>query len=749
MAALKKKEEKPKKAKKVDNKVDDKPSESDERLRKCGDMVDSWFNYFNEHLERARNLLQFLYVDGWDQEVRRQREAAQRPTLTFNKIVPIVRSILGEQRINSAQLTVRACDKNTPQEWVDWRNDHLRYVAYKSESDVAYQTAFKNALEVGWGAIEVDIEYESRNTLNQCMLVKAIYDYQVAFFDPAATESNKSDGDFCGKYWIISKDDFKRKWPDVENPQSMGNTYYFQWQTDDTVTVCDLYYKDYFKKTLVRLSNGREMELSEAKELLDEQQDILDRMSEEELFNAELLGMEALEIVEQDTIMDFKIKKVRMVQNAILEESDWPGNILPIVYVEGDSTVVDGERIPLPFILEAVDSQKLVNYYGSEIAYSILNARREQFMATPQQTAGFEQIWRQPQNVQGVLYYNPDMRTGNQPPVQIAPPVFNAGLLQAQQDTTMQISQTLGRYEESRGEESNAQSGIAINSRKHASNLAVNVYDDNLNRAICQIGKIQMDLMPKLYKDQRDINLRDAEGKLSTITINKPKEGFNFGKDDEDFDIEMENPVDKGEYNIEVRVDGSYDAQRAEALETYLKFVQMYPPMAPLIPDLIAESSGLETANKLMERAKTILPPDIKAMEDGLPPPPPQPNPMQQMEQQKMQLEMKGMALKEQELQQNVMLKQAQIQIDEKKLFNENMKMQLDAQQYGLDAQVAETKAIADIQTTKVKADAEIKKSSINLATAHVVHHTKRADNIHKARMSATKANQQQRDNDK
>ena len=187
----------------------DKKSE-DEELKEYMLNVNSWYGYYNEHIDRARNFKTFLYVDQWEVEVRKAREALSKPTMQFNKLVSIIRSICGEQRENSPQLAVRGIKDNYNQGDVDLRTDLIRQISYASDSDIVYQLASKDCLEAGWGAVYVAREYENEDTFNQCLKIKAIQDFQSAFWDPAAQEPDKSDGDFCGFYKIMSRDDFKR-----------------------------------------------------------------------------------------------------------------------------------------------------------------------------------------------------------------------------------------------------------------------------------------------------------------------------------------------------------------------------------------------------------------------------------------------------------------------------------------------------------------------------------------------------------
>lgn len=673
---------------------------------KLVDWTNSWYRFYADHIERARNFLTFLYVDQWDVDTRQMRQSLFKPVLQFNKLTPVIRGILGEQRNNSPALTVRGGDK-TKQSDVDLREMIIRQVHYNSDSDIVYQIASKHALECGWGAARVTIEYEKGNTFDRCLYIRPITDFQAAFWDPCAQLGDKSDGDFCGVYIVMSKDHFKKIYPHIENPQSApssGTNYYLRWTGREDILVCEIYYKDYYNKTIYELSDGKVVDKKELDEIMQRQENFM-------LINDmnDVLDFEPIEVINERSIKDYKIKHVKFIQNQILEETDWPGSILPIVYFEGDSTVIDGERIPLPYIQDGIDQQKLINYIGSETAYAILRARKETVIGTPEMFNGFEEEWQDSGKVQGALRYNLDK---GEKPQFINPPVLNEALINLHQVFIQDLNQSLGRFEESRGENSNAISGRAINARQRAANNPVNLYNDNWQRGIEQIGKILLDLIPHVYDRNRTIIGMGKDNVSMPIEINRPGK-FVFNFDGEGIDREIENDMSIGEYDVEIRVDGSYDAQRAEAMGILIDLARVNPAISNLIPDLLAENSGLENTQKLIERFKTLLPPDILAKEEGKPlPPPPPPDPLMEFKKKELELKDKQIAIENRKAdlqQQEILSKQQDMVLQEQKLM-------LESEQLGLDHAVS-----------FAKANAEIEKAEIDRDTARIRHRS----NIH------------------
>lgn len=667
------------------------------KVQELVDKVESYYGEANDHLIRARNHLTFLYVDQWEPGVRQSRERIGKPTLQFNRLVPLVRGILGEQRNSTPDVAIRDISQNLDpgNELVDIYTGLTREISYCSDADIVYQLAFKQMLECGWGTGRVCIEEEEPGSFEKVIRIHPILDYQAAFWDPAAQSLNRLDGDFCGVHEVMVRDTYERLYPDYPVPISMtggAQEYYLPWNNVDFIVIAEIYLKEYFKRRRYKMSNGMVLDEDEYKQLNALQEKMVDHPM------IALAGFEPLTVVEKKEFWDYKIKHYKFVQNYILEETDWPGKMLPIPYMEGDSVTIDGRRIPLPFVTEAIDEQKLVNVVGSEIAYAVMRARKETIFATPDNVKGFEEEYANPDQVQGHMPYNPDSQTGAAPVIQ-APPIISEQLLEIQQQAIQGISETTGRFEESRGEQSNAISRVAIAQRQIASKKPVNVYEDNLARLIKDLNCIVVELIPHVYDNERIVSLRAPDAKTKKATVNQVM-GYQMNGVDEDPEPIIKNDLKKGKYDVEVRVDGSFDQQQSAALNFLLNLMQSQAVPPNLIADLMAKYSGLENTQQLVKRLETLVPPQILAEEKGEPPPPPPPPPAIPPE---VQVQMQKLEVEKQQ----TALKAKQMVLDEQKMI-------IEAQQAGIDTEAALAKAHAEITRANTTKDIAL----INHATA-------------------------------
>ena len=131
-----------------------------------------------------------------------------------------------------------------------------------------------------------------------------------------------------------------------------------------------------------------------------------------------------------------------------------------------------------------------------------------------------------------------------------------------------------------------------------------------------------------MYDTERVIRVIGEDGKVDVVSINTPAGEAVDGVND------VMNDVTIGAYDVSIDMGPSYTTKREEAREGMLQLLQTAPNVAPLIMDLVAKSQDWPLADKIAERFKTTLPPEIQAKEAAesgedppMPPPAPPPDP--------------------------------------------------------------------------------------------------------------------------
>jgi hypothetical protein len=419
---------------------------------------------------------------------------------------------------------------------------------------------------------------------------------------------------------------------------------------------------------------------------------------------------------------DFKIRQYMLTQNQIIKFNDWPSKYLPLIFVDGDSNFIDGQQYTRSFIHEAKDAQKFVNYVGSEIAAEVKNRRREQWIGTPDNIQGNEQMWRNPELQNGILVAKPDPKTG-QMPTKMSPWEISPSLLAQYQRGSQDIREILG-FSENEALQGKDISGKARRERKMEGSMSAYVWFDNLNQALEQGGRVVLDLLPVIAGEfERPMVISKADGRTDSIVLNK------VVGDDEDGNPIRENVLDSGDYDIEIDTGPSFAVQKDIALEFMQQTLQANPTIFPLIADLWAKNLDVQFMPQIAERFKTLVPPEIIAKEEGKPIPPKPPNPQEMMAQQQMKAQQQQMMMNEQKMhleEQALMERAEELKIRKEKHLLDQAEMILKAQEMQTKMGLEQQKIKVDHGRLLLDADKSEKDFSSKIATVlsqlHVHH---------------------------
>ena len=632
-------------------------------LERTNQNLNTWNSYFNENIVRGKDDMNFVLRDQWTAVERSEFTRLFKPAMTFNKLYDSIKKIVGEQRKNKPDLIVRSLTGKATQQQIDLRADLVRTISYQSQNDLVYQTAFRSALMLGFGAFQVCIDYENPRSFNKVIQYDLIPDATMCSWDPTATKPHKGDGNFCSRRYIYTRDEFFATYPYVTNPVSYVDPYMlldFQWQTRDTIVVCDEFVKEWFPLVIFQVKIGDHFLTMTDPEF--------DKLMNTYKIQLELAGSgEARAIIEKDKptkvgerqTQDYKIMHYRLIRDRIIDFSEWPSRQLPIPFVDGDSYYIEGRQYTKSFIHEARDAQKFINYVGSEIAAEIKNRRREQWLGTPDNIIGYEQDWRNPELQMGILRAKPDPKTGMMPQKQPAWDLSPA-LMQNFQRGSQDIREILGFSEQEQLQGKDI-SGKARRERKLEGSMSAYVFFDNLNQAIEQGGRIVNDLLPYIIgEDERHMTVSKQDGKSEPIIMNHMQSNGSIN-----------NQLEEGDFDVEIDTGPSFAVQKDISLEFFAETLQAFPQAFPLIADLWASQLDLQQMPTIKERFKSLVPPDVLAKENNTPPPPKEPDPQQMMMQAQMQEKQAQIQMKMQELQlkqQKHELEKAQLLLDAKKI---------------------------------------------------------------------------------
>ena len=536
----------------------------------------------------ALNDWKFRAGDQWPEAIKRERDQDDRPCLVINKMPQYINQITNEQRQNRPSIKISPVDDFADVETAKVFQGIIKHIENSSNASVAYDNATDGAATGGLGYIMVTTDYCDEMSFDQEIQIKQVYDWASVYFDASSKEPDGSDANHAFIHEEMSKDEFKREYPDAKISQmtdwtSIGDTD--GWISKNTCRVASYIYKKHTKSKIYQIRD-----LVTGKTLTAKKDELPEDKSSYEILN------------ERETLIP-SIEWVKTNGHEILERTDWPGKWIPIIPVYGKSLIVDGKRILESVIRHAKDSQKMLNYWASTESETIALAPKAPFIVADGQIPDeYKNIWKSA-NRKNTAYlpYKPVSAGGQM----VGPPQRNAyeapigAITQARMQSNDDIKATTGIYDASLGSKSNETSGIAIARRNNQAQTSNFHFIDNLNRSIRHVGKILVDLIPKIYDTERALRIIGEDGTEEVVKVNTV------------FDGKPKNKLDAGKYDVVVESGPSFATRRQEAAAMMIDMTKAFPNFAQVAGDLILGNMDWPGAKEMQARIRKTLPPGL------------------------------------------------------------------------------------------------------------------------------------------
>ena len=555
--------------------------------------------------------VRFLFVPGeqWLQTHRAKRESQGRPCLTVNRLLEHYHQVSNDQRQNRQAIRVSPVDDKADPKTAEILQGVIRHIEYESNADTAYDTAFDCAAAGGWGYFRLVTKFERPDSFDQCIRFERIPNPFQVYMDPEATEPDGSDAQFCFITTDLKEDEYNTEYPDSDvasgNWEGLGD-YPAGWLGKDGIRVVEYYYLERVPETLVEL-------LSPEGPISVYESDLEKMPGWEKAFQR---GRER----ETERI---QVKWCKLNAVEVLDETDIPGEFIPVFRVVGDEVTVDGERQYAGIVRHAKDPQRHYNFMISESANRIGLSNKAPYIGAKGQFEGFENQWRRA-HIENFPYleYNPRDFNG----VPIGPPTINMqepaiqAITVAQETAADNIKATTGIYNAALGQKSNESSGRAIIARQQESDTANFHFLDNLNRARKQAGRVCLAWIPVYYKRARVMRIIGEDGQQSTVKVNQELPGQQ-GPDGQPMMYDLAHATG---YDVTMSSGPSFQTKRQQAAESTMGLVQAFPQIAQIAGDILVGALDLPYADKIAERLKKTLPPELRDADEGQPQIPPQ-----------------------------------------------------------------------------------------------------------------------------
>jgi hypothetical protein len=625
--------------------------------------------------------LRFRASEQWPDNVRSMREQDNRPCLTVNRIPQFIRQVTNNQRASRPAIAVSPTGNAPDPDLAEVIQGVVRHIETKSDADVAYSTAGDHQATMGRGYVRVITDYSDDDPLNmnQEIRIERVGNPFSVYMDPSSQKPDGSDARYGFVVEDIPKGDYKFRFPDSEMAElseftATGNSQP-EWMPEGNVRIAEYFYVEEQRVQVVVVMSA---------EGVKEQLPRSAFTSVEEL--PEGMSLLAEREITTRTVKWALINGVEILEGDALQVGgrEWPGKYIPLIPVLGDEININGVKDYRGIVRDAKDPQRMYNYWVSAETEMIALAPRAPFVAAEGQFEGHEAKWRTA-NIRNYPYleYKPKTISG-----QLAPPPQRQSWEPPIQAMTMAIAQsdndlksTGGFNDASLGQRGPQESGKALRARQQQDEMANSHYLDNLGRAIRQVGRVIVDLIPKIYDSARVMRITGEDESKRNVMVFAGEQNQPLPQDMEQASPAIEGIYDLsvGKYDVTVSVGPSFQTRRQEAVDSLVQFVQAYPNAFPMIGDLLAENMDWPGAKQVAARLKKMLPPRLQDDVNPQDIPPEVQAKMQQVEGQLKQIQ-EAYEQAQEALRTDQVKRQAQVAIKERELAADAASQERDLQ---------------------------------------------------------------------
>jgi hypothetical protein len=531
-----------------------------------------------------------------------------------------VLQVVNDARQNKAQIKVTPTGGRASYEAAQVFSGIIRRIEYQSKAVDAYSTATYHQVESGIGYVRVETDYVDDQSFDLDLWIRRIADPRSIYMDPDCKTYDKSDANFAFVFEDIPRDRYEEEYGEEDNPAPATLDHTNGWNDKDHVRIAEYWRRNVNNTTIHQLRDGtvvRDDEIPD--DLRDQVEAMIDKSRE---------------------VAEPEIEWFKLAGDKVIDRREWPGKYIPIVPFIGEETVIDGEMDRKGHTRSQIDAQRIYNYWASAAVEQVALQTKSPYVARVDAIEGREEQWATA-NVKNwsVLVYNGLDEQGNAipPPAREPPPQMAQAYIQGMTIARQDLMSVTGQYQAELGMPSNERSGIAIQQRQRQGDTATYHYIDNQAKGIRQIGRILIDLIPKVYDVRRVVMTLAEDGTENKVMVApdapeahqfvgqgpggqpqalSPGDAQKMQEDPQQPDPSVIFNPTVGAYDVEADVGPAYGTQRQEAFNAFSQLIQQNPQAFQVVGDFWADNADFPGADELADRLKRGLPPQYRAGPD-------------------------------------------------------------------------------------------------------------------------------------
>jgi hypothetical protein len=568
-------------------------------------------------LDEARTDRLCVAGDPWqalDPHGKKQRTSAKRPCLASDELNQYINQAVNGVRANPRAIHFAPTGNGANDKGAEFYENHTREIEYRSHAQMAYCTAFADAVTSSIGWLVVRAKREHPRTFNQNLWIEPVVNPDQVLPGPNGVWPDGRDLKYLFYLNPFTLAEFNRQFPKATRKSFGAEARGLApgWIARDTGLGRDLIYvAEYWtlRADTRKLIAFRPTGMRDDAALM---------ALEDELPDGKL--PEGMENIREEDVDDERVEACLTNGFEILDEIPWQGRHLPFVSCRGKALYVDdggaGSSLRLLSLTRlARDPYMLYCYMVSSVAEAIGGVTRSSYIAYEGQIV-HPDLWAKAAH-EPVPVLTVRERTEITPPTVTLPlpqkqswdpPLENVEAAKEGARRAIQAAMGILPQATPMQEQQDQRSGVAHQQIESGSQRGAFHFVDNYDLMIERVGIILEEQIELRLDTKRKVPVREAvQGKGSDVTINDPSDPDGI--------------FTKGDYRVTVSTGPATESQRVEAAEFVDGMVGAL--------SMIAQIAGAPDAKKLLAKSIKLknLGPIGEEIVDLLdPPPPPGPN---------------------------------------------------------------------------------------------------------------------------
>lgn len=580
----------------TDGKRPDTSKADEALLQEIRERFDVAQNFWKDIRAEGATDMRYVAGDPWDSKDRTAREQAGRPCLSLDELGQYFNQVINDVRANPRGMKFAPTGNGANDKGALFYQDKAREIEYRSHAQVAYTTAFENAVQRSYGWCQLVTKMRPKS-FDQEIFIKDVPNPDLILPDPDATEPDSSDMKYLFKYETWKINEFKRTY---KNAAIVNFGEYRDaapaWIKDQEIILAEYWRVEPKKKRLLRIQSP-------------------DRTSFADFYEDELKAMPPGGIVIAEREEDVP-SVVQYLTNGveILKKTPWAGKYIPFASCFGKRIYVDEGSGPKLKILSmtrlARDPYMLYCYYRTAQAELVGMTPKTPFVGYVGQFRTRTEDWQKVHH-QPIAFIEADPvtdGTGGQilplPQRQpYDPPIERLEL--GAEGARRAIQAAMGQSPlPSAAQRRNEKSGVALKEIDRAAAKGSYHFIDHYDDMIRHVGVMIEDLLPKIHDNAQNVGIRKPDDKAEIVRINDPQD--------------PEAISTQGDYQVTVSTGPAVDSEREAGSEFADLMVQNIGTIAqvagpPSAAAIMAKAVRLKNLGAIGDQlAELIEPPTLK-----------------------------------------------------------------------------------------------------------------------------------------